>query len=72
VEAEGGVVLVKITVKLAHAMQNQLQLIIGYLELGKTAKAIEAALELSKLVKGHTVETVENASAEKECGTKND
>jgi signal transduction histidine kinase len=67
---------VKVTVKLAHEIQNILQRIIGNLELAKTAKddrdrerlrgkAIEAALELSKLVKDQTVVDVETCEA---CG----
>ena len=65
----------KVTVKLAEAIQNKLQLVVGYLDLAlektnskgpiavqvKRAKA--AAMSLSKLVHDQTVTTVENSEA---------
>jgi hypothetical protein len=68
---------VKISVKLAHEIQNRLQLVVGHIENGLTTlnskgtsaveirKAKVAALGISKLVKDQTVKAVENCEA---CG----
>jgi hypothetical protein len=68
---------VKVTKKLAHEIQNRLQLVIGFLELALTKtnskgaiavdirKAKAAALDLAELVKHQTVKTVDNCE---ECG----
>lgn len=69
----------KVTVKLAHEIQNRIQVVVGYIELaletakskgesaGHIRRAKAAALDLGKLVKAQTVITVENCEA---CGFK--
>lgn len=67
----------KVTKKLAHEIQNRLQVVVGFLELAldKTnnkgaiavdiRKAKAAALDIAELVKHQTVKTVDNCE---ECG----
>jgi hypothetical protein len=72
---------VKVTIKLAHAIANGLQVVVGYLdlalgEIGKPKavtvaleKAQAAALVLAKLVRDQTVVTVENSEARQDDAT---
>lgn len=57
--------LVKISIKLAHEVQNRLQRVVGFIEAGKIDKAKEEALRLGELVKGQTIVIVDNCE---ECG----
>jgi hypothetical protein len=49
--------MMKVTVPLAHKIQESIQNILGLMELGKIDEAKAALLKLSKLVTDQTVKT---------------
>lgn len=59
----------KVSRKLAHKLQNFIQLIMSYIELDKDNSAKKKLREMSILIEHHTVETIEDCD---ECPHKKD